>query len=112
MSIFYQQLHRSLEESWEEGKEDNNLFSVPVFFVLLRETVEVCLIVSTTFAYLADNRMSHYKRYAVLGTVLGSLVFLIIGGALVATFYTVKNNAFDSDSNSGKIFEGKIIISR
>jgi hypothetical protein len=100
-------LHRSLEENFEDpGNSSTAYFSVPVFLILLRETVEVCLILSTTFAYLSDNKLSHYKKYAIYGTALGSLVFLIIGASLVAVFYTIKNNAFSPDDPHGQIFQG------
>ena len=101
--------HRILESAWETAP-GTEFFSIPVFFVLLRETVEVVLIVAVTFSYLSDNKLAEFKKWAVAGVVLGTILDLIIGGILIAVFVTIKNNAFDSASDSEKIFEGTLML--
>ena len=54
-------VHRILESAWETAP-GTEFFSVPAFFVLLRETVEVVLIVAVTFLYLSDNKLAEWKN--------------------------------------------------
>lgn len=101
---------RLLESAWETESDGSTYFSIPVFFVLMRETVEVVLIVAVTFNYLSNNELSEFKKYATLGVILGTLVDLIIGGIMIAVFVTIKSNAFDEESNSEKVFEGALLL--
>ena len=78
--------------------------------MLLRETVEVVLVVAVTFSYLSDNKLAEFLRWAIAGVVLGTILDLIICGILIAVFVTIKNNAFDSASDSEKIFEGTLML--
>ncbi|TVY65564.1 Plasma membrane iron permease [Lachnellula suecica] len=73
-----------------------NVFAVPVFFVVFRETLETAVIVSVLLAFLKQtldgpNRDREvYKKLVKqvwLGTGLGLLICLIIGGGLIGAFY-------------------------
>jgi high-affinity iron transporter len=101
---------RILEGVWETSSDGSTYFSIPVFFVLLRETVEVVLIVAVTYNYLSTNELTQYKKYATAGVLLGVLVDLLIGGIMIAVFVTIKSNAFDSASDSEKVFEGTLLL--
>ena len=103
-------VQRILESAWVTGNEGSNFFSIPVFFVLLRETVEVVLIIAVTFSYLSDNKLTEFKKWAIAGVVAGTLLDLIIGMILIAIFVTIKSNAFDSASDSEKVFEGTLLL--
>lgn len=103
-------VHRILESAWVTESEGSNLFSIPVFFVLLRETVEVVLIIAVTFSYLSDNKLTEFKKWAIAGVVAGTLLDLVIGIILIAIFVTIKSNAFDSASDSEKVFEGTLLL--
>jgi high-affinity iron transporter len=88
------------------------VFAVPVFFIVFRETLETAIIVSVLLAFLKqtldgpDANKTIYKKlvkqvrtslFSVspriltpqvwLGTGLGLIICLIIGGALIGTFY-------------------------
>ncbi|KAK0705352.1 iron permease FTR1 family protein [Lasiosphaeris hirsuta] len=74
-----------------------DVFSVPVFLVVFRESLETVIIVSVLLAFLKQtldgpNRDARvYKklvRQVWLGTGLGFLLCLIIGAGVIATFYT------------------------
>ncbi|RUP48937.1 iron permease FTR1 family-domain-containing protein [Jimgerdemannia flammicorona] len=75
-----------------------NVFSVPIFFVLFRETLEAAVIVSVLLAFLyqvfSDNPdMQRKLRLQVwLGTIFGLLISIAIGAAFIAIWYTVANN--------------------
>ena len=103
-------VHRILESAWVTESEGSNLFSIPVFFVLLRETVEVVIIIAVTFSYLSDNKLTEFKKWAIAGVVAGTLLDLVIGIILIAIFVTIKSNAFDSASDSEKVFEGTLLL--
>jgi len=73
-----------------------NVFSVPVFFVVFRETLETVIIVSVLLAFLKqtlDGPVRDVPVYKKLvkqvwfGTATGLLVCLIIGGGLIGGFY-------------------------
>lgn len=101
---------RILEGVWETSSDGSTYFSIPVFFVMLRETVEVVLIIAVTYNYLSTNELTQYKKYATAGVLLGVLVDLLIGGIMIAVFVTIKSNAFDSASDSEKVFEGTLLL--
>ncbi|RUS28415.1 hypothetical protein BC938DRAFT_481912 [Jimgerdemannia flammicorona] len=79
-----------------------NVFSVPIFFVLFRETLEAAVIVSVLLAFLyqvfSDNPdMQRKLRLQVwLGTIFGLLISIAIGAAFIAIWYTVANNLWKS----------------
>ncbi|RUS14133.1 iron permease FTR1 family-domain-containing protein [Endogone sp. FLAS-F59071] len=72
-----------------------DLFSVPIFFVLFRETLEAAVIVSILLAVLRqlfpDNPkiLQRLNRQVWLGTILGLIISISIGAAFVAVWYTV-----------------------
>lgn len=88
-----------------------NVFAVPVFLVVFRETVEVVIIVSVLLAWLAQSlgstssstgagdgdRALHRKlrRQVWFGTGLGGLICLVVAAAVIGTFYTVGTNSWD-----------------
>jgi high-affinity iron transporter len=103
-------VQRILESVWVTDNTGSNLFSIPVFFVLLRETVEVVIIIAITFSYLSDNKLTEFKKWAIAGVVAGTLLDLVIGMILIAIFATIKSNAFDSASDSENVFKGTLML--
>ncbi|KAK4460604.1 iron permease FTR1/Fip1/EfeU [Cladorrhinum samala] len=72
------------------------VFSVPIFLVTFRESLETVIIVSVLLAFLKQtlsvrHPAIHKKlvRQIWLGTALGVLLSLIVGAALIAVFYTL-----------------------
>ncbi|KAI9845594.1 MAG: hypothetical protein M1838_001678 [Thelocarpon superellum] len=88
-----------------------NLFAVPLFFIVFRETLETSIIVSVLLAFLKqtlgpDRDAVTYKRLVKqvwLGTSIGFLICVIIGGGLIGAFYSLGN---DHWAGTEEIWEG------
>ncbi|CAO3626081.1 unnamed protein product [Cunninghamella blakesleeana] len=86
-----------------------DLFNVPVFFILFRETTEAAIIVSVLLSFLKktfDDNGPVYKRLrnqVWIGSCIGLLICLCIGAAFIAVWYTVLNDIW---GNSEDIWEG------
>ncbi|KAI8340985.1 high-affinity iron permease [Choanephora cucurbitarum] len=86
-----------------------DLFNVPIFFILFRETTEAAIIVSVLLSFL--RKMFHtespvYKRLrnqVWIGSIVGLFICICIGAAFIAVYYTVLNDLW---GNSEDIWEG------
>lgn len=91
------------------------VFAVPVFLIVFRETLETVIIVSVLLAWLKQTLVSEqearvYKslrRQVWLGTGLGLIICLIGAAAVIGTFYTVGINNWTS---SELYYEGAFAI--
>ncbi|KAK3985593.1 iron permease FTR1/Fip1/EfeU, partial [Cladorrhinum sp. PSN332] len=79
------------------------VFSLPIFLVTFREALETVIIVSVLLAFLKQTLATHHPathkklvRQVWLGTALGILLSLIVGAALIAVFYTLGTNHWES----------------
>ncbi|KAI1281548.1 iron permease FTR1/Fip1/EfeU [Xylaria sp. FL0933] len=81
-----------------------DVFSVPVFLVVFRETLETVIIVSVLLAFLKQTLDGPHRDVAVykalvrqvwFGVGLGLFICLVIAGGIIGTFYTVGRNAWD-----------------
>ena len=88
--------------------EGSKYFSIPVFFIIMREVVEIMIVLVIVYAYLGDNQLAEFKKYALAGCAVGVLLDLIIASFVIAIFYTVQENAFQG--TSGVIFEGALMM--
>lgn len=79
------------------------VFSVPVFFVIFRESLETVIICSVLLAFLKQSLdgpqrdVVVYKklvRQVWLGTAAGLLLCLIIGGGVIGAFYKLGIDAW------------------
>lgn len=79
------------------------LFSVPVFLIVFRETLETAIITSVLLAFLkqtiggphADKQVyKKLRRQVWLGVGLGLIISLIIAGVLIGVFYKVGVDAW------------------
>ncbi|PHH66839.1 hypothetical protein CDD81_5971 [Ophiocordyceps australis] len=82
-----------------------NVFSVPIFFIVFRETLETVIIVSILLAFLRQtlgNTASDVQTYKKLrlqvwvGVAVGFVICMIIAGALIGVFYTVGRNVWEA----------------
>ncbi|KAH7024676.1 putative iron transferase [Microdochium trichocladiopsis] len=81
-----------------------DLFSVPVFFIIFRETLETSIIVSVLLAFLkqtlpnaSDAALAQRMRRQIwLGTFSGSAICLFISACIVAVFYLTETDAWSS----------------
>ncbi|EHK24520.1 uncharacterized protein TRIVIDRAFT_30803 [Trichoderma virens Gv29-8] len=89
-----------------------DVFSVPVFLVVFRETLETVIIVSVLLAFLkqtldgpnADRKVYKKLRAQIwVGVATGFLLCMIIAAALIGVFYTVGRNTWDK---SEQYYEG------
>ncbi|KAL1877541.1 hypothetical protein VTK73DRAFT_8599 [Phialemonium thermophilum] len=93
-----------------------DVFSVPVFLIVFRETLETVIIISVLLAFLKqtlDGPERDHKVYTKLirqvwlGTGVGFFLCLAIGGAIIGVFYTVGSNKWDSSENA---YEGAFAL--
>ncbi|KAL7798313.1 iron permease FTR1/Fip1/EfeU [Trichoderma ceciliae] len=89
-----------------------DVFSVPVFLVVFRETLETVIIVSVLLAFLKqtldgpNGDRTIYKKLRAqiwIGVASGFLLCMIIAAALIGVFYTVGSNTWDK---SEQYYEG------
>ncbi|RDL38449.1 uncharacterized protein BP5553_02789 [Venustampulla echinocandica] len=82
-----------------------NVFAVPVFFIVFRETLETAVIVSVLLAFLKQTLDGPHRDVAVYkklvrqvwyGTAIGVLICMIIGAALIGTFYRFGRDSWAS----------------
>ncbi|KFY54336.1 hypothetical protein V497_07829 [Pseudogymnoascus sp. VKM F-4516 (FW-969)] len=82
-----------------------NVFAVPVFFIVFRETIETAIIISVLLAFLKqtldgpNSDVAIYKklvRQVWLGSIIGLVLCLIIGGGLIGAFYGLSRDAWSS----------------
>ncbi|KAG5358568.1 Iron transporter FTH1 [Yarrowia sp. B02] len=95
-----------------------NYFSVQVFFIIFRETIETAIIISVLLAFLnqglGDNvtqkDLQVYRRLVTqvwLGGIFGLLICLAVGGAFIATFYIYGHDLWGMTEN---VWEGVFSI--
>ncbi|KAI0385636.1 iron permease FTR1 [Hypomontagnella monticulosa] len=83
-----------------------DVFAVPVFLIVFRETLETVIIVSVLLAFLKQtldgpNRdISVYKalvKQVWWGVGLGFFLCLVVGGGLIGAFYTIGSNTWETN---------------
>ncbi|CAO3681151.1 unnamed protein product [Rhizopus stolonifer] len=86
-----------------------DLFNVPIFFILFRETTEAAIILSVLLSFLKrmfNSESPVYKRLrnqVWIGGAAGLFICICIGAAFIAVYYTVLNDLW---GNYEDIWEG------
>ncbi|KAJ1920038.1 high-affinity iron permease [Mycoemilia scoparia] len=86
-----------------------SVFSVPIFFIIFRETTEAALIISIMMSFarqvFGDDRalLKKLRLQIWIGAVTGLLISLIIGAIFIAIWYTL---AKDLWAKSEALWEG------
>ncbi|PHH87908.1 hypothetical protein CDD83_8250 [Cordyceps sp. RAO-2017] len=89
-----------------------NVFAFPVFLIVFRETLETVIIVSVLLAFLKqtlggpDRDVQLYKflrRQVWIGVAAGFFICMVIAGAIIGVWYTVRLNTWETHEN---IYEG------
>lgn len=89
-----------------------NVFSVEIFFIAFRETLEASIIISVLLAFLKqglgrpDQDKKLYKRLVWqvwIGALIGIFICLCIGGAFIGVFYSLGKDIW---SSSEDLWEG------
>ncbi|CAG8639354.1 1447_t:CDS:1, partial [Acaulospora morrowiae] len=75
------------------------LFDVPAYFILLRETLEVTIILAVLLGFIdklvpeqENGLRRRMKKQIWIGTACGLLVSLVIGAVFITIFYTLARN--------------------
>ncbi|EPS45422.1 hypothetical protein H072_658 [Dactylellina haptotyla CBS 200.50] len=89
-----------------------NVFAVPVFFIVFRESLETAIIASILLSFLKqtfdtpESDRSAYlrlRRHVWLGLLTGFIIVLAIGGGMIGAFYRLGLDAWAKTEN---IWEG------
>lgn len=80
------------------------VFSIPAFFIVLREVLEACLVVGIVLAYLNKIGATQYRKWVWIGAAAGIFGSLAIGLGLGIAFWVSGSQGFEG--NAEKIFEG------
>ncbi|KAK9387712.1 iron permease FTR1/Fip1/EfeU [Lipomyces mesembrius] len=92
------------------------IFNVSIFFVVLRESLEASVVISVLLAFIkqgvgksADDPKVYKAlvKHVWVGAAIGLLICLVIGGAFIATWYTLGTNAWGTSED---IWEGVLSI--
>eukprot|EP00177_Eucheuma_denticulatum_P005554 GFKZ01010097.1.p1 GENE.GFKZ01010097.1~~GFKZ01010097.1.p1 ORF type:complete len:527 (-),score=80.46 GFKZ01010097.1:467-1996(-) len=81
-----------------------SVFSIPAFFIVLREVLEACLVVGIVLAYLSKVGATQYRKWVWIGAAAGILVSVIVGIVFAVIFYVNNDQIFTGDAE--KTFEG------
>ena len=85
-----------------------NIFSVPAFFIVLREVLEACLVVGIVLAYLDKVGETQLRGWVWAGATIGIIISLIFGVTFAVIFYVRGDNIFSGKNE--KIFEGIVFL--
>lgn len=81
-----------------------SVFSIPAFFIVLREVLEACLVVGIVLAYLRKIGATQYNKWVWIGAGGGILGSVAVGLGLGIAFWISGEQGFTGKSE--KIFEG------
>ncbi|PVU94304.1 hypothetical protein BB561_002654 [Smittium simulii] len=76
------------------------IFNIPIFFVFMRESIEIALIISVMLAFtkrlgLQNKALeSKLKRQILIGSITAFIICLILGGVLIYLFYKLSNEFY------------------
>lgn len=80
------------------------VFSIPAFFIVLREVLEACLVVGIVLAYLDKVGATQYRKWVWIGAAGGIAVSVAVGLGFGIYFFVENEQVFKD--NAEKIFEG------
>ncbi|KAG7882233.1 hypothetical protein KL905_000272 [Ogataea polymorpha] len=88
----------------------NRVFTVQIFFIVLRETLEAVIVVAVLLAFLKQSLGARspavhkqLRKQVWWGAGLGVLICLILGGAFIGAYYSLDNDIW---SKSEDLWEG------
>ncbi|CAG8544227.1 16018_t:CDS:2, partial [Dentiscutata heterogama] len=84
------------------------LFDIPAYFIVLRETLEVTIILAVLLGFidkfLPDDKdialRKQLKKQIWIGSLSGLLVSLLIGAAFITVFYIVARNLWEESEDA------------
>ncbi|CAG8738940.1 iron permease FTR1 family-domain-containing protein [Gigaspora rosea] len=81
------------------------LFDIPAYFIILRETLEVTIILAVLLGFLDKLVPDEYirkqlKKQLWIGSLCGFVMSLLLGGVFIAVFYTVAKNLWEESEDA------------
>ncbi|CAG8810513.1 18816_t:CDS:2 [Gigaspora margarita] len=81
------------------------LFDIPAFVIILRETLEVTIILAVLLGFIDklvpdDQVRKQLKKQLWIGSLCGFGVSLLIAAAFIAVFYTVAKNLWEENESA------------
>ncbi|KAJ1748451.1 high-affinity iron permease [Coemansia sp. RSA 989] len=82
-----------------------DVFNVPIFFILFRETLETAVIISVMLSFTKQmfdqdpGNLKRARKHIWLGSLAGFLICLIIGVIFIAIFYTLSDDLWSKAEN-------------
>lgn len=83
-----------------------DLFSVPAMFIMLRESIEACVVVALLLNMCTRLKLTRMRKQVWWGAISGILVSVLLGIVFVAVFYLTKSKVMTGASKA--IFKGYI----
>ena len=83
-----------------------DLFSVPAMFIMLRESIEACVVVALLLNMCTRLKLHRMRKQVWWGAISGILVSVLLGVVFVAVFYLTKSKVMTGASKA--IFKGYI----
>lgn len=83
-----------------------DLFSVPAMFIMLRESIEACVVVALLLNMCNRLKLARMRKQVWWGAASGILVSVLLGVVFVAVFYLTKSKVMTGPSKA--IFKGYI----
>ncbi|KAF0402730.1 iron permease FTR1 [Gigaspora margarita] len=82
-----------------------HLFDIPAFVIILRETLEVTIILAVLLGFIDklvpdDQVRKQLKKQLWIGSLCGFGVSLLIAAAFIAVFYTVAKNLWEENESA------------
>lgn len=85
-----------------------SVFSIPAFFIVLREVLEACLIIGISLAYFSRTGSVQYVRWVWIGAAAGAVVSFGVGVGFAVVFFVRDEQIFANDVE--RIFEGIMFL--
>ena len=83
-----------------------DLFSVPAMFIMLRESIEACVVVALLLNMCTRLKLNRMRKQVWWGAASGILVSVLLGIVFVTVFYLTKSKVMTGASKA--IFKGYI----
>ena len=77
-----------------------DLFSVPAMFIMLRESIEACVVVALLLNMCNRLKLARMRKQVWWGAASGILVSVALGVVFVAVFYLTKSKVMTGPSKA------------
>ncbi|CAK0737138.1 hypothetical protein CVIRNUC_000861 [Coccomyxa viridis] len=85
-----------------------DLFSISAMFILFRETLEACIIVSVMLQLCVKLKLLQLRIWVWAGAIAGVVLAILVGVVFICLYYVAQQTAFQGDGKN--IFEGILVL--